>query len=200
MADMAKRFLPLPRRRLRLRSLLIGFATVTFLCLGIGLSQALASERLAEGAALANASSANLVGTRLVDTRLVDTMEPVTPRYQPGQDFYLESCGSCHIALPPAVLPQQTWRVLLTDTRHYGVELEPLPRFNARLVLDYLAIYSRPQQNQRVLPFRVSESTYFQALHPNLDFPQTPTLATCISCHPSAESFSFRDWTLGDSE
>ncbi|MEO1403086.1 MAG: cytochrome C [Cyanobacteria bacterium J06635_1] len=180
---MIKRFLPSTHRHTWFRSLLIGLAIVCFLGMGTGLSQALASEPL--------------VQTPAADAGPEGAFEPVTPEFQLGQDFYLESCGACHIAVPPAVLPQQTWRVLLTDSDHYGLQLEPLPRFNARLVIDYLSIYSRPRHNQRVLPFRLSESAYFQALHPDVEFPQTPTLTTCISCHPSAEAFNFRDWTEG---
>ncbi|MEM9904908.1 MAG: diheme cytochrome C [Cyanobacteria bacterium P01_D01_bin.44] len=177
---MVKRFWLSTRRRTWLRSLSLGLALVCFLCMGTGLSQALASEPLTD--------------PLLADGGPEGAFEPVTPEFQLGQDFYLESCSACHIAVPPAVLPQQTWRVLLTDPNHYGIQIEPLPRFNARLVIDYLSIYSRPRHNQRVLPFRLSESAYFQALHPNLEFPQTPTLTTCVSCHPSAEAFNFRDW------
>ncbi|MEM8809279.1 MAG: diheme cytochrome C [Cyanobacteria bacterium P01_G01_bin.38] len=187
MTTLIKRFLPSTRRRTWLRSLSLGIAIVCFLCLGIGLSQALASEK----------GAATVAQTPSVTAGPEGAFEPVTHEFQLGQDFYLESCSACHIAVPPAVLPQQTWRVLLTDPNHYGIQIEPLPRFNARLVIDYLSIYSRPRHNQRVLPFRLSESAYFQALHPNLEFPQAPTLTTCISCHPSAEAFNFRDWTEG---
>ncbi len=33
---------------------------------------------------------------------------------------------SCHIAIPPTVLPTQTWRNLLEDPQHYGATLKPL--------------------------------------------------------------------------
>ncbi|MEM9162877.1 MAG: diheme cytochrome C [Cyanobacteria bacterium P01_F01_bin.4] len=180
---MMNRFLPPTRLLSWLRALLLGLAIVVFVGMGTGLSQALASEPLTD------MSVANGVSD--------GAFEPVTPEFQLGQDFYLESCSACHIAVPPAVLPQQTWRVLLTDPNHYGIQIEPLPRFNARLVIDYLSLYSRPRQNQRVLPFRVRESSYFQALHPDVDFPETPTLTNCISCHPSAADFNFRDWQEG---
>ncbi len=38
------------------------------------------------------------------------TVDVIAAQYQPGQELYLENCSSCHIALPPAVSPSQTWK------------------------------------------------------------------------------------------
>jgi Dihaem cytochrome c len=54
---------------------------------------------------------------------VVGTVDVVSDRYKFGQELYLENCATCHIAIPPAVLPTETWRDLLQDSEHYGVEL-----------------------------------------------------------------------------
>jgi hypothetical protein len=42
------------------------------------------------------------------------------------------------------------------------------------------------------VPYRISESRYFKALHPKVKLATKPTLTTCITCHPSAQAFNFR--------
>ena len=51
-------------------------------------------------------------GANPVDS--IGTVDVVPAQYQPGQELYLENCSSCHIALPPAVFPSQTWKNLFT--------------------------------------------------------------------------------------
>ena len=51
------------------------------------------------------------------------TTDAVPQRYQLGQELYLDNCATCHIAVPPAVLPVQTWQRLLEDTPPSSVEL-----------------------------------------------------------------------------
>ncbi len=48
-------------------------------------------------------------------------LDPVPERYQLGLELYLKNCGTCHRALPPAVMPRETWQQLLQDEQHYGV-------------------------------------------------------------------------------
>jgi hypothetical protein len=121
------------------------------------------------------------------------TADPVSPDQQVGQQLYLTQCSSCHVAVPPAVLPRETWAALLNDTAHYGVTLEPLFRFDAQVIWNYLNAYSGPQIEPRT-PFRIRNSAYFAALHPQVDLPPSLTINSCISCHPSARSFNFREW------
>jgi hypothetical protein len=122
------------------------------------------------------------------------SVDPIAPEFQAGHALYVQHCGTCHIALPPALLPRQTWETLITDTAHYGLTLDPLPRFDSQLIWNYLKVYSRPNPDSRIPPFRLRESPYFLALHPQVEFPQPVTLESCISCHPTARAFNFRNW------
>lgn len=113
-------------------------------------------------------------------------VDPIDPRFNVAYSLYLDSCATCHVALPPAVLPVATWQVLITDTAHYGLVLpDPLP-FNQQLMLSYLQTYSRQHQGRGPLPYRLKDSAYFQALHPNVAFSQPVGVNSCTSCHSGA--------------
>ncbi|NEP16161.1 MAG: cytochrome C [Leptolyngbya sp. SIO4C1] len=154
----------------RIGQLLAAFAAAVSLALiGVGLSQALAASD-------------------------IGTVDPVAPAYQVGQALYLERCTSCHIGVPPEVLPRETWQILLNETDHYSTVIDLLPRFDSQLIANYLHTYSRPHSTSALLPFHVRDSAYFQALHPAVEFSRPPTLRTCASCHAQAEAFNFREW------
>ncbi len=123
----------------------------------------------------------------------IGTVDPVSDRDRLGQELYLESCKSCHLAIPPAVLPTQTWQALLQDSQHYGTTID-LPKGPERKILwNYLRNTSRPIANKEErIPYRVADSRYFKALHPKVKFETKAKLTTCISCHPSANDFNFR--------
>ena len=125
----------------------------------------------------------------------IGTVDIVGDRYQLGQELYLENCASCHIALPPAVLPTQTWKQLLQDSEHYGVQLPPLIDPPRLLVWNYLKTFSRSITKAEQVPYRVDESRYFKALHPKVKLPRPVQIGSCVSCHSSATAFNFRSLT-----
>lgn len=123
--------------------------------------------------------------------RMVD---PIDARYEAGYSVYLQQCATCHVVLPPAVLPADTWQVVVTDSSHYGVVLPAYTQFDQQLMLNYLQAYSRRHQAQQgVLPYRLKDSRYFQALHPNVELPQPLNLQSCTSCHLGANQ---QDYSL----
>ncbi len=122
----------------------------------------------------------------------IGTVDVVGDRYQAGQTLYLQTCATCHLAIPPAVLPSETWRQLLLDPQHYGATLTPLQNPNLRLVWDYLKTYSRPEAIGENVPYRLYQSRYFQILHPKVKLPTRIGLANCLSCHPGAGDYNFR--------
>jgi hypothetical protein len=128
----------------------------------------------------------------------IGTVDIVPAKYQFGQQLYLENCSSCHIAIPPAVFPSQTWKNLLEDSQHYGVQITPLDNFQQRLVSKYLFTFSRPQLQDEITPYRFHQSRYFRALHPGVKLPQPVTVGTCVSCHLAAQKYNFRE-VIGDS-
>jgi mono/diheme cytochrome c family protein len=128
-------------------------------------------------------------------TSEVGTVDLVPAQYQLGQELYIENCSTCHLALPPAVLPTQTWKNLLEDTQHYGAQLKPLVDPPRILVWKYLAAFSRPQLKDEQTPYRVNNSRYFKALHPKVKLPNPVQIGSCVTCHPSAGDFNFRQLT-----
>ncbi len=132
---------------------------------------------------------------RAIDPAQVDpalTTDLVLPRYQLGQQLYLESCGSCHVALPPAIMPTETWRRLLQDTQHYGQSIPQLVDPPRQIIWDYLQSYSRTGSQGARLPYRIAESQIFKGLHPEVQFAQPVKVGSCVACHPGADRFNFR--------
>ncbi|MBW4615931.1 MAG: cytochrome C [Desmonostoc vinosum HA7617-LM4] len=136
-------------------------------------------------ASITNAQSPTLVAE-------VGTVDVVPPQYQLGQELYVENCSNCHIALPPAVLPTQTWKNLLQDSQHYGVQLKPLVDPPRILVWRYLSTFSRAQLQDEETPYRVNNSRYFKALHPKVQGLHPAQINGCVNCHPSASEYNFR--------
>ncbi|MBF2007929.1 MAG: cytochrome C [Chlorogloeopsis fritschii C42_A2020_084] len=122
----------------------------------------------------------------------IGTVDVVPAQYQLGQELYLENCSTCHIPLPPAVLPTQTWKNLLQDSEHYGAQLKPLVDPPRILVWRYLSTFSRPVQKDEQPPYRVNNSRYFKALHPQVKLPRPVEINSCVTCHPGAADYNFR--------
>ncbi|MEH2422794.1 MAG: cytochrome C [Nostoc sp.] len=128
-------------------------------------------------------------------TAEIGTVDVVPAQYQLGQELYLENCSTCHIGLPPAVLPTQTWKNLLQDSQHYGAQLKPLVDPPRILVWKYLLTFSRVQLDDEETPYRINDSRYFKALHPGVKLPRPVQIGSCVSCHPSASDYNFRRLT-----
>ena len=179
-------------RRLRKRSpiVLLIIVLVWSVALGWGLAQARETPPTIQ-LAQAQPSVENL--TPKVSS--IGTVDPVPPKYQLGQELYLDNCASCHIGLPPAILPTETWRQLLLDRQHYGQQITPLVDPPRLIVWDYLRTFSRVKDQEEETPYRIADSRYFKALHPRVQLPRSLTMASCASCHPAAAQFNFRRLT-----
>ncbi|MEB3179677.1 MAG: cytochrome C [Nostocaceae cyanobacterium] len=125
----------------------------------------------------------------------IGTVDVVPQRHQLGQELYLQNCASCHIALPPAVLPTEIWRDILRDTQHYGVQLKSVIDPPRVLIWNYLKTFSRTLAAGEDKPFRVNNSRYFKALHPKVQLPRPVEIGSCVSCHPGANEYNFRRLT-----
>ncbi|MEG3978851.1 diheme cytochrome C [Microcoleus sp. herbarium8] len=125
----------------------------------------------------------------------IGTVDRIPEAYQLGQQLYLENCATCHIGLPPQVLPTETWRRLLQDPEHYGQTIKLLVDPPRLLVWNYLQTFSRPQPKEEDLPYRAANSRYFKALHPRVKLPQPANLSSCVTCHPGASKYNFRKLT-----
>jgi hypothetical protein len=117
------------------------------------------------------------------------------PAQELGQEVYRNRCGTCHIALPPAVLPIESWRQQLITQEHYGQTLPPLSGIDRQLIWQYLQSGARPLLSGETEPYRVASSRYFRALHPRVPGAAGANVASCVTCHPRAEFFNFRQLT-----
>ncbi|MGD1702101.1 diheme cytochrome c [Dapis sp. BLCC M229] len=128
-----------------------------------------------------------------IDSELISNVDVVPQRYRLGLSLYLENCATCHVAVPPQVLPTESWQIILRDSQHYGVQLPTLIDPPRQLVWNYLQVSSRrkSQQDERI-PYRIASSRYFKALHPKVELPQQLNIKGCISCHPKVKNFDFR--------
>jgi Dihaem cytochrome c len=156
----------------RRRSPLVLFLLLLFwsVVLGLGLAQAAAPE----------------------GTGTIGTVDVVPENFQLGQATYLENCASCHVGLPPAVMPSQTWRSLVQEAQHYGTVIPTIQEPLRQVAWNYLSTYSRPVNKDEEVPFRLAKSRYFKALHPKVTFEQPVTLNSCATCHPASAQFDFR--------
>ncbi|MEM9568035.1 MAG: hypothetical protein AAF974_06970 [Cyanobacteria bacterium P01_E01_bin.34] len=111
--------------------------------------------------------------------------------YQLGAQVYVESCGSCHTALPPEVMPQETWRVLLQSEEHYGVNIDVPQGPFLQAAWGFMQDFSRARNQFEEVPYRLDDSRYFRALHPQVEFAETIRPTGCIDCHPRANVGNF---------
>jgi hypothetical protein len=137
------------------------------------------------------------IGSGVGLAQSVGTVDPIAPKYQRGQEVYLKQCASCHIGIPPAVLPSQTWADLIQDPEHYGAQLPKIGEFELRQMDQYLTTYSRSLRQDESTPYRIGQARQFRALHPQVKLPQPLTIASCASCHPQANVFNFRELSRG---
>ena len=193
---------PLPMKTLRKRKsntrrqsapAIVGLTLLLILftvLMGIGLAQAIEPKSVPNRIQPTPQSSTQSTSQPIIQP------DPVNDRDKAGQILYLENCATCHLGIPPAVMPTQTWQALLQDPQHYGINIKLPQGTDRRILWNYIKTASRPiaDTGDRV-PYRIGDSRYFRALHPKIKFAEKPTLTTCITCHPSAQGFNFRTLT-----
>jgi len=151
--------------------------------LGWGLTQTLASE------------PAPLMAPKPQPTT-IQPVDPIPTRYEPGFETYLETCGTCHIALPPEIMPTESWQeILRRPDKHFGVSITNIERVSQFLIWDYLSTFSRPLPPNNTTPLFAERSPYFKALHPRVSLPPDMTAKSCVLCHPQVGQFDFRTLT-----
>ena len=188
-------------KRGRSSVVLVFLLLVWSICLGWGMAIAFSSGQTA--IAFSSDQTAIAIGTPTkpdfvaqATAEEMGTVDPVAPRYQLGKELYLENCASCHVPLPPEVLPSETWRrLLLEPEQHFGQQLKPVIGPSLVIMWEYLKTYSRPEAAKKPLPYRIAESPYFKALHPRVKFTQTVKPASCVICHPGASQYNYRRLT-----
>jgi hypothetical protein len=147
------------------------------------------------GLAQAQVSSPGAGSPTAPETSEVRTTDIVPANLQLGQQVYLETCASCHVGLPPAIMPSQTWRSLIQEPQHYGTVISALQDPLRRVAWNYIATFSRPINQGEEVPFRIRQSRFFKALHPRVEFAEPVTINSCATCHSAAAQFDYRTLT-----
>lgn len=126
-----------------------------------------------------------------------------------ANDAYVATCGGCHWAYVPQLLPRASWEKILAQPEdHFGTSLA-LARQDTSVLSGYLsenaADATSLKLGRKILhslngaaPRRISEIPYI--LHKHRGIPPAVfsrksinSLANCIACHPSAASARFDD-------
>lgn len=106
---------------------------------------------------------------------------------------WLEECGSCHVAYPPALLVADDWRRLMAGLeRHFGTNasLDALAAARIGAFLERNAS-TRGERNASA-QLRITETRWFVREHDDIPAatwrsPQVKSAANCGACHRGAE-------------
>jgi hypothetical protein len=133
---------------------------------------------------------------------------------------YAKECGSCHVAFPPGLLPERSWRGVMGSLGKHFNENAEVSKADHDAILAYLVahaadrgesvrardIYASIPASQT--PLRITSTPYIEGLHGGLldprfkGRPKVNTLAECGACHMNATrgSFARRHYVITDEE
>ena len=132
-----------------------------------------------------------------------DYLRPVT------NQAYKETCGECHFAYQPGLMPSASWLKILNQLDdHFGEEIEA-DADTIKIISDYLktngAQNSSAKRSKKIMrslgnqvPMRITDIPYIRGKHRELDpavFKRESigSLANCTACHISAEKGVYDD-------
>jgi len=119
-------------------------------------------------------------------------------------------CSSCHMAYPPGLLPERSWRRMMAELdKHFGQNAS-LDAATAKAILDYLLQNSAERGTNRrstrflgAVPFianalGTTENAYFVREHREVSpdswkLPKVGSPANCNACHADAEQGTFSE-------
>lgn len=124
---------------------------------------------------------------------------------------YAAECGECHMVYSPELLPERSWRKLMSGLDdHFGDNAE-LAADTRDQITEYLLANSaehassrRPQKILRSLsatdtPLRITDTPYMRRKHDEVPArlitgnDKVRSLSNCAACHTRAESGSFAE-------
>lgn len=123
---------------------------------------------------------------------------------------WLAECGSCHVAYPPGLLPERSWRAVMNGLdRHFGENASVDPAVQ-RSITDFLVANAADRANTRrsakvmastpaaAVPLRITELAWFERKHDELRAEvwkrkEVGSRANCGACHPGAEKGNFNE-------
>ena len=122
---------------------------------------------------------------------------------------YKETCGECHFAYQPEMLPSASWlRILAQLDDHFGEEIEAEPN-TIKNISDYLGANGAENSSAKTsvkimrslgnqVPMRITDIPYIRKKHHELNpsvFKRESigSLANCTACHTTAEKGIYDD-------
>lgn len=141
-------------------------------------------------------------GNAVADAVLVEAVDDA---------LYAEECSACHVAYPPALLPERSWRKLLSELdKHFGEDAS-LNETDRQKLLEYAVSHSaensRSPLAKKILrsipgkdtPLRVVDVPYIKREHREIprrvlqDNPEVKSLSNCDTCHRNSKAGSFAE-------
>jgi len=121
--------------------------------------------------------------------------------------LYREECGSCHMPYQPGLLPERSWRQLLTAKaleEHFGesAELDETDRLHIlKVAIAASADKSNAKRSRKIMaslsnsftPERITDIAYIQRKHDELSSSifgpnkEVKSLSQCEQCHQKAD-------------
>ena len=117
----------------------------------------------------------------------------------PPNERWKTECGSCHIAYPPQLLPEEAWRRVMSQLdKHFGTDAS-LDVAAATEIAAYLERYSGSARRAQLAPgnLRITQTPWF--VHEHGEVPPAAwkhpvkSAANCAACHTAAEQGDFRE-------
>ncbi|MDH3342682.1 MAG: diheme cytochrome c [Gammaproteobacteria bacterium] len=128
-----------------------------------------------------------------------------------NNQVYRDECGSCHFAFQPGLLPEKSWRKMMSTLEdHFGDNAE-LGAETQKQLVDYLVANSADKSNykrstrimgslkQGEVPLRISDTLYFKRKHDEIplryvkDNKDVGSYSKCEACHTRADAGSYNE-------
>ncbi|NOZ52265.1 MAG: hypothetical protein GXP08_03835 [Gammaproteobacteria bacterium] len=125
--------------------------------------------------------------------------------------LYQQECGSCHFAYQAGLLPEQSWRAIMTQLDEHFDENAELDPQEHKEILNYLTNNSADKSNARrsrhimrslspnQAPLRITNIPYIKKEHREIPArlitgnPKVSSLSNCDNCHQNAAQGSFSE-------
>jgi cytochrome c553 len=119
-------------------------------------------------------------------------------------------CSACHVAYPPALLPERSWRKLMGGLeRHFGSDAS-LDAATTKEITAFLASQSADRASSRTAakvlrgmaptetPLRITATAWFQRQHDEIRAdvwkrPKVGSPANCAACHSGADQGDYAE-------
>lgn len=127
----------------------------------------------------------------------------------PQYALYQAECGGCHLAYPPSLLPDASWRAIMGNLEEHFGDNAALDAPTADAITGYLDRYAAAKGRDkygerfwratrgRTPPLRITETDYFRAQHDEIaegmvtGNPQVVGFSRCEACHRGADRGRF---------